>query len=193
MASIQQEVAAQKAKEEEAARIEAQEAQEAETALRMAMEELRRADDAARRQRARNAEADEYVKLTNAVEKAWAVYGQLCEARRQGQNVDSLTARLAEAQNEELLAKQAVKLFELPEKTSRFLTEKQAKAAKQAALKHARLKLEAHFDEEADDELVAPECEAGKRREKRLALDATLKRIADMKEKRKQMLSTQNM
>lgn len=187
MASIQQEVAAQKAKEEEAARIEAQEAQEAETALRMAMEELRRADDAARRQRARNAEADEYVKLTNAVEKAWAVYGQLCEARRQGQNVDSLTARLAEAQNEELLAKQAVKLYELPEKTSRFPTEKQAKAAKQAALKHARLKLEAHFDEEADDELVAPECEAGKRREKRLALDATLKRIADMKEKRKQI------
>jgi hypothetical protein len=66
MASIQNELAEQRAEEEVAARREAQEAMEAETALRMAKARLQRADDAARRQRARNAEVAQYVKLTKA-------------------------------------------------------------------------------------------------------------------------------
>ena len=53
-----------------------------------------------------------------------------------------------------------------------------AKAAKARALKHAQLKLEAHFDEEEDEEPPAPECEAGKRREKRLALSSATERLA---------------
>ena len=92
MASIQNELAEERAEEEMAARREAQEAVEAETALRMAKARLYRADDAARRQRARNAEADQYVKLTKAVAYTMTKYDELRDAMEAGKRLDIPTA-----------------------------------------------------------------------------------------------------